>query len=280
MAGCPRAPGLAPMAPAAAGAAAPVLAPARVLQVALGEETSLRPPQPWLIRWEIFAVFAVSLGASALNAVLRLAAALIASRPLAGQQALLVGSLAANHWLDLVLQLAGIAETLAPVALVLYLMARSGEPPALIGLDASQPGRAGSVPDRLPPRPEPDRRARGAARRLVADPGAAAQRRAERPARRDPDDRLPAAPAGPARLVTSQGDRAQRLAARVLSPVPGLRRVHRQRGDGRDLRPALPQVGPSDAADRGAFADRRGRVRRLRRLARQGLLAALDVTSS
>jgi membrane protease YdiL (CAAX protease family) len=129
------------MAPAAAGAAAPVLAPARVLQVALGEETSLRPPQPWLIRWEIFAVFAVSLGASALNAVLRLAGALIASRPLAGQQALLVGSLAANHWLDLVLQLAGIAETLAPVALVLYLMARSGEPPALIGLDASQPGR-------------------------------------------------------------------------------------------------------------------------------------------
>ncbi len=109
--------------------------------MALGEETSLRPPQPRLLRWEIFAVFAVSLGASALNAVLRLVGALLAPQPLAGQHALLVGSQAANHWLDLALQLAGTAETLAPVLLVLYLMARSGEPPSLIGLDASQPGR-------------------------------------------------------------------------------------------------------------------------------------------
>jgi membrane protease YdiL (CAAX protease family) len=104
-------------------------------------ETSLRPPQPWLIRWEIFAVFAVSLGASALNALLSLVGSLLARRPLAGQQALLVGSLAANPWLDLALQLAGIAEGLAPVFLVLYLMARSGEPPAAIGLDAGQPGK-------------------------------------------------------------------------------------------------------------------------------------------
>ena len=53
-------------------------------------ETSLRPPPPWLIRWEIFAVFAVSLGASALNAVLSLIGSLLQSKPLAGQQALLV----------------------------------------------------------------------------------------------------------------------------------------------------------------------------------------------
>jgi len=104
-------------------------------------ETSLRPPPQWLIRWEIFAVFAVSLGASGLNALLHLVGSLLASRPLAGQQALLVGSLAANHWLDLALQLASVAETLAPVLLVLYLMARSGEPPSAIGLDGSQPGK-------------------------------------------------------------------------------------------------------------------------------------------
>jgi membrane protease YdiL (CAAX protease family) len=104
-------------------------------------ETSLRPPPPWLIRWEIFAVFAVSLGASAVNAVLSLIGSLLQRRPLAGQHALLVGSLAPNHWLDLTLQIVAIAESLAPVFLVLYLMARSGEPPSVIGLDGSQPAR-------------------------------------------------------------------------------------------------------------------------------------------
>ena len=104
-------------------------------------ETSLRPPPPWLIRWEIFAVFAVSLGASALNAFLSLIGSLLQKKSLAAQQALLVGSLAQNHWLDLMLQLAGIAENLAPVVLVLYLMARSGESPSTIGLDATEPGK-------------------------------------------------------------------------------------------------------------------------------------------
>jgi membrane protease YdiL (CAAX protease family) len=94
-----------------------------------------------LIRWEIFAVFAVSLGASALNAVLDLIGSLLAPQSLGHQQALLVGRLAVNNWLDLALQLAAIAENLAPVLLVLYLMARSGEPPSVIGLDASQPGK-------------------------------------------------------------------------------------------------------------------------------------------
>lgn len=106
-------------------------------------ETSLRPPPAWLIRWEIFAVFAVSLGASALNAILNLIGSLIEPQPLSKQQALLVGQLAANNWLDLALQLASIAENLAPVVLVLYLMARSGEPPSTIGLDRKEPLRDG-----------------------------------------------------------------------------------------------------------------------------------------
>lgn len=109
--------------------------------MALGE-TSLRPPALRLIRWEIFAVFAVSLGASALSALLSLVSSLLAPQPLASQQTQpLVGTLAPNPWLDLVLHLAGIAETLAPVVLVFYLLARSGEPPSVIGADASQPGR-------------------------------------------------------------------------------------------------------------------------------------------
>ncbi|MGA3153687.1 MAG: CPBP family intramembrane glutamic endopeptidase [Streptosporangiaceae bacterium] len=106
-----------------------------------GEEASLRLPPARLIRWEIFAVFAVSLGASAVNALLDLIGALLSRQSLGHQQALLVGPLAVNPWLDLALQLAGIAEALTPVVLVLYLMARSGEPPSVIGLDASQPVR-------------------------------------------------------------------------------------------------------------------------------------------
>jgi membrane protease YdiL (CAAX protease family) len=107
-------------------------------------ETSVRPSQPCLIRWEIFAVFAVSLGASALNAVLSLIGSLLARGPLSGQQALLVGSLSNNHWFDLTLQLATIAESLAPVVLVLYLLTRSGDGLATIGFDATEPARDGA----------------------------------------------------------------------------------------------------------------------------------------
>ncbi len=105
------------------------------------EQTTLTLPSPRYLRWEIFVVFAVSLGASGLNALLSLIGSLLSRQALSSQQALLVGPLATNSGLDLVLQLVSIAEALAPVALVLYLMARSGEPPSVMGLDASQPGR-------------------------------------------------------------------------------------------------------------------------------------------
>lgn len=107
-------------------------------------ETSVRPLPAWLIRWEIFAVFAVSLGASALSALLSLIGSLLAPQPLSQQQAVLAPSQAVNHWLDLALQLASIAESLAPVVLVLYLLARSGESASTIGLDASEPARDGA----------------------------------------------------------------------------------------------------------------------------------------
>jgi membrane protease YdiL (CAAX protease family) len=90
--------------------------------------------------WEIAVVFAVSLGASALLAIISLIGSLTANKALHRQQALLVGSLAPGRpWLDLTLQVANICVSLAPVALVFYLLARSGESPSSIGLDAKRP---------------------------------------------------------------------------------------------------------------------------------------------
>jgi membrane protease YdiL (CAAX protease family) len=110
--------------------------------VALREETGLSLPPRRLLGWEIFVVFAVSLGASGLHALIDLIGSLTAPQALRQQQALLNGTLAPGRpLLDLVLQLLSLAEGLAPVALVIYLMARSGESPSDIGLDGRHPGQ-------------------------------------------------------------------------------------------------------------------------------------------
>ena len=89
-------------------------------------DVSLTPRR--LIGWEIFVVFAVSLGASGVRALVELIGSLTAPQALSTQQALLVGTLAPGRpWLDLALQLVSLAQGLAPVALVWYLLARSGE---------------------------------------------------------------------------------------------------------------------------------------------------------
>jgi membrane protease YdiL (CAAX protease family) len=98
------------------------------------------PPRRYL-GWEVVAVLGVSLGASGVNALLSLIGSLLARKSLSSQEALLVGPLSANQSFDLVLQLVSIAEALTPVVLVLYLMARSGEPPSVIGLDGREPVR-------------------------------------------------------------------------------------------------------------------------------------------
>jgi len=65
---------------------------------------------------------------------------LTAPKALRQQQALLVGSLAPGRpLLDLTLQLASIVTTLAPVALVFYLLAREGEGPSALGIDTTRP---------------------------------------------------------------------------------------------------------------------------------------------
>jgi membrane protease YdiL (CAAX protease family) len=106
------------------------------------EKTAAQPLTHRFIRWEIFCVFAVSLGASGLYALVSLIGSLTASKSLSKQQANLNSSLAPGRpTLDLFLQLTNIAITVAPVALAFYLLARSGEGPADIGLDAREPGR-------------------------------------------------------------------------------------------------------------------------------------------
>ena len=95
-----------------------------------------------LQRWEIVAVFAVSLGASGLYALVQFIGSLTAQQSLSKQTATLNGSLAPGRpLLDLFLQLLSITLSLAPVLLVFYLLARAGERPSSIGVDARQPGR-------------------------------------------------------------------------------------------------------------------------------------------
>ena len=101
---------------------------------------TLPPLTRRMLGWEIIVVFAVSLGASALFAVINLIGALTAPQKLASQQAVLVGSMAPGRpLLDLTLQLASVLTTLAPVALVFYLLAREGEGPSVLGLDTTRP---------------------------------------------------------------------------------------------------------------------------------------------
>ncbi len=100
------------------------------------------PPSRKLLGWEIFSVFAVSLGASGLYALVQLIGSLTATRALGKQQAVLNGSLAPGRpVLDLFLQLTSIALALAPVSLVFYLIAREGETPSVMGFDARHPGQ-------------------------------------------------------------------------------------------------------------------------------------------
>src|ERR1700704_1176975 len=102
----------------------------------------LGPPPPWLQRWEIVAVLAVSLGASALYALLSFIGSPTAKQSLSHQTATLNGSLAPGRpLLDLFSQLLNITLSLAPVFLVFYLLARAGERPSSIGVDAKEPGR-------------------------------------------------------------------------------------------------------------------------------------------
>jgi membrane protease YdiL (CAAX protease family) len=127
-------------APAPQTSPAPQASPAA--QAAPAPQAGLIPPPARLQRWEIVAVFAVSLGASGLYALFSLIGSLTAKQSLSKQTATLNGSLAPGRpLLDLILQLLNITLSLAPVLLVFYLLARAGEGPSSIGVDAKEPGR-------------------------------------------------------------------------------------------------------------------------------------------
>jgi membrane protease YdiL (CAAX protease family) len=100
-----------------------------------GAAPGLAVPRRWLVT-EVWLVFALSLGASGLRALISLVADALTGVPLSAQAAVLNASLAPGRpWLDLVLQLFGLAFALVPVALALHLLTRSGEGVAPLGLD-------------------------------------------------------------------------------------------------------------------------------------------------
>jgi membrane protease YdiL (CAAX protease family) len=106
------------------------------------EPVDLSPRDRRLLRWEIIAVFAVSLGASGVYAFVSLIGSLTAHQALSSQHSVLNGSQAPGRpVLDLFLQLVSIASGAAPVLLAFYLLARNGERPSSIGVDRSQPRR-------------------------------------------------------------------------------------------------------------------------------------------
>ncbi len=114
--------------------------PARPDAPGLGTGQALSPR---LLRWEIVTVFAVSLGASGVYALVQYIGSLTAQQSLSKQAVIVHGTLAPGRpLLDLFLQLTNITLALAPVLLVFYLLARNGERPTkTLGLDASQPGK-------------------------------------------------------------------------------------------------------------------------------------------
>lgn len=105
-----------------------------------GGSARLLPPRR-LLRAEVVLVFALSLGISGVYAVISIIGSLTAGKALSAQQATLNGSYSPRPYLDLTYQLVGIARALVPLALVAYLLARSGESLASVGVDRRRPGR-------------------------------------------------------------------------------------------------------------------------------------------
>ncbi|MFC4497194.1 CPBP family intramembrane glutamic endopeptidase [Streptomyces ovatisporus] len=96
---------------------------------------------PRTLRSEMFLVLALSLGASAVSALISFLGSLTAPGSLADQAARMNTSRAPDRpWLDLAWQLFGVATALVPVALVAHLLTREGAGGLrAIGFDRSRP---------------------------------------------------------------------------------------------------------------------------------------------
>ncbi len=102
-------------------------------------------PDPTLLgrrtlRHEVLLVLALSLGASAVSALISFIGSVTRPGPLKNQAATLVGSQAPGRpWLDLTWQLFGMATALVPVVLVTHLLTREGVGLRSIGFDLWRP---------------------------------------------------------------------------------------------------------------------------------------------
>ncbi|MFI5042429.1 MAG: CPBP family intramembrane glutamate endopeptidase, partial [Acidimicrobiales bacterium] len=105
----------------------------------VGDPIAAGLPTRRQLGFEVILVLALSLGASGVYALLDLIKGLLAKAPLAQQSATLYAPADTHAWLDVTYQVVGLVLGLAPVLLVAYLLMRSGESLATIGLDASQP---------------------------------------------------------------------------------------------------------------------------------------------
>jgi membrane protease YdiL (CAAX protease family) len=94
------------------------------------------------LRWEIWIVLGLSLGASAVYSVVSIISRLTAEVALSDQSATINGSQSSREWLDFTYQFFGIAFSLAPVALVFYLLWQPGRNSLrLLGVDFTTPRR-------------------------------------------------------------------------------------------------------------------------------------------
>ncbi|MGW0658725.1 CPBP family glutamic-type intramembrane protease [Streptodolium elevatio] len=97
------------------------------------------PPRRRILRDEVWLVLAVSLGASAVSALISFIGSITRPGGLANQSAVLNRSAAPGRpWLDLAWQLFDIATSLVPVLLVAHLMMRNRESLRDLGVDAGQ----------------------------------------------------------------------------------------------------------------------------------------------
>ena len=106
----------------------------------VGQYDDTTAPQPAL-RWEIVLVLWLSLGAAAIRAALNLWNRLTSGQPLDDQTASIIAPVTPDRpWLDAAYQLSFLLLPLGAVALVGYLLYRSGESLATIGFDLRRPG--------------------------------------------------------------------------------------------------------------------------------------------
>jgi membrane protease YdiL (CAAX protease family) len=115
--------------------------PAHVPATATGGEGALRRRTVW----EIWIVLGLSLGQSAVYAVISLIAKLTAGPPLAAQTATVNRSVSPRPYLDLTYQLTGVVFTVVPVVLVLWLLA-SGTTTGTLRTAARRIGLDGAFP--------------------------------------------------------------------------------------------------------------------------------------